>query len=200
MKKQSTLILAALAVVAIPTFAQVPAGDIKANTPYSAYAQDARGPVVRSGYGLCWRTGYWTKAVAIPACEGAAPAKAEAMPVSESKDLVLGADGVFDTNKAVLKPAAKTKLDKLTQDMKGMDVESITVTGHTDSRGSSALNQKLSERRAEAVKAYLVSKGVDGKKIMTKGMGESQPIADNKTEAGRAKNRRVTIHVKGTPK
>ncbi|RJX33280.1 MAG: OmpA family protein [Oxalobacter sp.] len=194
MKKIFKLTLIVSAIVATSAFAQQ-AGDIKAKTPYSAYVQDARGVVARSANGLCWRTGYWTPADAIPACEGGAP-----VAVAEPEDIVLGADGLFDTNKAVLKPVAQAKLDKLAEDMKRVNVESIIVTGHTDSRGADAYNQKLSERRAEAVKAYLVAKGVDGKKITTKGMGESQPVADNATEAGRLKNRRVAIKVVGEAK
>jgi OOP family OmpA-OmpF porin len=70
--------------------------------------------------------------------------------------------------------------------------------GHTDSIGSDAYNQKLSVRRAEAVKAYLVSKGIEANRIYTEGKGEKQPVADNKTKDGRAKNRRVEIEVIGT--
>ena len=70
--------------------------------------------------------------------------------------------------------------------------------GHTDSVGSDAYNQKLSVQRAEAVKAYLVSKGIEKNRIYTEGKGEKQPIADNQTKEGRAKNRRVEIEVVGT--
>lgn len=199
MKKLFKLTLLVSALAATPAFAQ-PAGDIKAKTPNSAYMQDGRGVVARSANGLCWRTGYWTSADAIPECEGRVPVKAKAAPVPEPEDIVLGADGLFDTNKAVLKPVAQAKLDKLAEDMKRVNVESIAITGYTDSRGAEDHNQKLSERRAEAVKAYLVAKGVDSKKITTKGMGESQPVADNATEAGRLKNRRVAIRVVGEAK
>ncbi len=201
MKKQSTLVLAALAVAVFPAFAQPSAGDIKANSPNSAYAQDGRGVVARSGYGLCWRTGYWTKADALPECEGDKVAKVpEPAPQPTTKKMSFSGDDFFDYNKATLKPAAKDNLDRLAKDLKNMDLRSVTVTGHTDSRGSDAYNQKLSERRAQSVKAYLISKGVDGKKIATKGMGEKQPAADNATEAGRRQNRRVTIDVVGTAK
>ena len=74
----------------------------------------------------------------------------------------------------------------------------IIAVGHTDSVGNDAYNQKLSVRRAESVKAYLVTKGIEKNRIYTEGKGEKQPVADNKTKEGRAKNRRVEIEVVGT--
>ena len=79
-----------------------------------------------------------------------------------------------------------------------MNTEVMITVGHTDSVGSDDYNQKLSLRRAEAVKAYLVSKGVDTARVYTEGKGETQPMADNATAEGRAKNRRVTVEVVGT--
>ncbi|PZO31710.1 MAG: flagellar motor protein MotB, partial [Betaproteobacteria bacterium] len=81
-----------------------------------------------------------------------------------------------------------------------VDLNSVIAIGHTDSIGSDAYNQKLSERRAQAVKDYMVSKGVAADRIQIKGMGESQPVADNKTKEGRAKNRRVEIEFNATQK
>ena len=202
MNKLIKLVLAASAVVAMSASAQQFA-DIKANSPYSAYVQDGRGVIARSAYGLCWRTGYWTPADAVNACEGIVVAKAPAQPykpVPGSKKVAYAADAFFDFDKSVLKPAGMASLDKLVKDMQGIDLEVIIATGHTDSIGTDAYNQKLSVRRAESVKAYLVKKGVDSKKIYTEGKGESQPVADNKTKEGRAKNRRVVIEVVGTPK
>jgi OOP family OmpA-OmpF porin len=76
----------------------------------------------------------------------------------------------------------------------------VIATGHTDNVGTDAYNQKLSERRAAAVKAYLASKGIPSSKITTIGKGESQPVATNKTKEGRQKNRRVDIEFKGVKK
>ena len=84
--------------------------------------------------------------------------------------------------------------------VKAINLEVIIAVGHTDSVGSDAYNQKLSLRRSQAVKAYLVSKGIDKTRIYTEGKGEKQPVADNKTKEGRAKNRRVEIEVVGSRK
>lgn len=97
----------------------------------------------------------------------------------------------FDTNSAHIKPESDTELDNFVQFMKDVPTARGTLEGHTDSVGSDAYNLKLSQRRADAVKEYVVGKGVDGSRIAAKGYGESKPIADNKTEAGRAENRRV---------
>ena len=108
------------------------------------------------------------------------------------------ADAFFDFDKSVLKPEGKAKLDDLVGKVKGINLEVIIAVGHTDSVGSDAYNQKLSVRRSEAVKAYLVSKGIEKNRVYTEGKGEKQPVADNKTSEGRAKNRRVEIEVVGT--
>ena len=105
---------------------------------------------------------------------------------------------LFRSNKSALKPEAKAKLDDLVAKTKGVNLEVIIAVGHTDSVGSDAYNQKLSVRRAEAVKEYLVSKGLEKNRVYTEGKGEKQPVADNKTKEGRAKNRRVEIEVVGT--
>ncbi|HRM65908.1 MAG TPA: OmpA family protein [Comamonas denitrificans] len=160
---------------------------------------------------LCWRDANWTPATAAPGCDGAlqvaaapaaaAPAAAAAAaPVAAASKVTFAADAFFDFDKAVLKPAGKAKLDEVANKIGGINLEVIIAVGHTDSVGSDAYNQKLSVRRAEAVKAYLVNKGVDKARVYTEGKGESQPVADNKTKEGRAKNRRVEIEVVGTAK
>ncbi len=100
----------------------------------------------------------------------------------------------FDFDSAELKPAMMAELDKIAEQIKATNgEEKILVIGHTDSTGPEAYNQRLSERRAQAVADYLASKGITNLSI--KGMGESQPVADNSTREGRAKNRRVEIVV-----
>lgn len=118
------------------------------------------------------------------------------MPVSEK--VTFAAEALFDFDQSIVKPDGKRALDTLMQSMQGMNTEVMVTVGHTDSIGSEEYNQKLSVRRAEAVKAYLISTGVDSARIYTEGKGETQPVADNKTAEGRAKNRRVTIEVVGS--
>jgi len=98
----------------------------------------------------------------------------------------------------VLKPEGKAKLDDLVGKLQGISLEVIIAVGHTDSAGTDVYNQKLSVARSEAVKAYLVGKGIEKNRVYTEGKGEKQPVADNKTAEGRAKNRRVEIEVVGT--
>ena len=230
MTKLATLMLAATAAMAGSAYAQSSppyapvTTDLKAKTPYSAYVQDSRGVIVRNSNGLCWRTGYWTPADAVPGCDAplcvepeklenckcvapALPPVVEAptpaptplpAPVPSSEKVSYSADAFFDFDKAVLKPAGKSALDELTSKLGSMNLEVIIAVGHTDSVGTDAYNQRLSVRRAEAVKAYLVSKGIERNRVYTEGKGEKQPVADNRTKEGRAKNRRVEIEVVGT--
>ena len=166
---------------------------------------------------LCWRDSFWTPATAAAGCDGAlvapaaaapavvvvvpvapvVPAPAQPAPPAASK-VTYAADAFFDFDKYVLKPEGKAKLDDLVGKVKGVNLEVIIAVGHTDSVGSYAYNQRLSVRRAEAVKAYLVSKGIERNRIYTEGKGEKQPVADNRTAEGRAKNRRVEVEVVGT--
>ncbi|MEY4733755.1 MAG: Outer rane porin precursor [Pseudomonadota bacterium] len=164
---------------------------------------------------LCWRDANWTPATAAAGCDGAIVAsKAAAAPTAAPKaaapapkpapapaaatKVTYAADAFFDFDKAVLKKEGKAKLDDLVGKVKGINLEVIIAVGHTDSVGTDAYNQKLSVKRADAVKAYLVSKGIEKNRVYTEGKGEKQPVADNKTSAGRAKNRRVEIEVVGT--
>jgi len=129
---------------------------------------------------------------AAPAAPAPAPAPAAATKVTYA------ADTFFDFNKSVLKADGKAKLDDLAGKVKAINLEVIIAVGHTDSVGADAYNQKLSVKRADAVKAYLITKGIEKNRVYTEGKGEKQPVADNKTDAGRSKNRRVEIEVVGT--
>ena len=137
-----------------------------------------------------------------PAAVAPAPAPAPAAPAAgaAATKVTYAADAFFASNSAVLKAAGKAKLDDLVDKVKGINLEVIVAVGHTDSKGTDASNQKLSVRRAEAVKAYLVSKGIEKNRVYTEGKGSKQPVADNKTAEGRAKNNRVEIEVVGTQK
>jgi OOP family OmpA-OmpF porin len=119
-------------------------------------------------------------------------------PAPVKEKVTFAADAFFDTGKAVLKPDAQAKLADLVDKTKGVDLEVIIAVGHTDTVGSAAANQKLSIARAEGVKKFLTGKGIETNRVYTEGKGSSQPVADNKTNEGRAKNRRVEVEVVGT--
>lgn len=114
-------------------------------------------------------------------------------PVSEV--ITLNGNVLFAYNQSELMPEARSELDSLMAKLQNTDVVSVKVIGHTDSQGSDAYNQKLSERRASSVAAYLLSQGLAPNKLTSEGRGESQPVADNDTEEGRAQNRRVELHI-----
>ncbi|WP_339493704.1 OmpA family protein [Pseudomonas sp. RA_105y_Pfl2_P56] len=119
----------------------------------------------------------------------------EPAPQTEVITLSDAGDVLFDFDKSDLTPAAKSQLDTLMDKLRNADVVSIKVIGHTDSKGSDAYNQALSERRASSVAAYLLSQGLAPNKLTSEGRGESEPVADNATDEGRAKNRRVELHI-----
>ena len=162
---------------------------------------------------LCWRDANWTPATAAAGCDGAlvppppaaavtpaapAPAAPPAPPAVAASKVTFAADAFFDFDKAVLKPEGKQALDELAANIQGVNVEVIIAEGHTDSIGTDQYNEKLAIRRAESVKKYLVDKGVDPSRVYVEGKGEKQPVADNASAEGRAKNRRVEIEVVGT--
>ena len=218
---------AALATVSLSSFAQ-------SGTPFGYLQDVNGRVVRALGYDTCVRTGYWTPALAIAECDPdlapkapapaakpapaapaaapaapaapapapAAPAKPAAAPVIEK--VTLQADALFDFDKAVVKPDARTKLDDLVTRMKGVNLEVIIAVGHTDRIGGDAYNQKLSVRRAEAVKAYLVSKGIAANRIYTEGKGKRQPVKNCTGGMSKAlvaclePNRRVEVEVVGT--
>lgn len=199
--------------------AETPGIDMKGNV---GYLVDQRGDVAKSGFGSCWRTGFWTPAMAIAECDPelvkkpeapvAAPAAAAPAPVATPKPTAekvsLAADTLFDFDKAVLRPEGTAKLDELAAKAKEIKLEVIIAVGHTDRIGTDAYNQKLSERRAAAVKEYLVNKGIEPNRVYTEGKGKKQPVTGDKcgTSVKKTKklieclqpDRRVEIEVIGT--
>ena len=197
-------------------------------TPNSVYVIDGRGEVATSGFGLCVRTGFWTPAAAatdpngckcdkdlIPkeVCEPkvaaapAAPKGPSTKPAGEK--ITVAADALFDFNKATLRPEGMKKLDEVVAKSQSLVLEVVIAVGHADRIGSAAYNQKLSEKRAAAVKDYVVKKGIPANRVYTEGKGSKQPV----TKAGQCKgpksakviaclqpDRRVDIEIIGTAK
>lgn len=185
----------------------------------NAYWVGSNGYVVKDGSNRCVRTINWTKENQIDACEGVvkpepkpepAPVvvakpkpEIKPMPKPEPKPVIkpmavnapMNFTGFFDTNKADLSNKAEVQLNDYADYMKAVDDVTLKITGHTDRTGSTAYNQKLSEERANAVKTYLEGKGVASDRMTAIGKGETSPIADNNTKAGRAENRRVEIEI-----
>ncbi len=196
----------------------------------SVYAIDSRGEVVMDPFGLCWRTGFWTPAaaaqdkngckcdkdlIAKEICEPkAAPVKAEPKKEAPKKaafgeKVTIAADALFDFNKATLRPEGKAKLDDVVGKSKQLNLEVVIAVGHADRIGGAAYNQKLSEKRAAAVKDYLVAKGIPANRVYTEGKGSKQPVTkpDQCKGAKSAKvisclqpDRRVDIEIIGTKK
>lgn len=185
------------------------------------YLIDSRSNVVKNNYNECWRTGYWTPAMAIAECDPDLIKKEEpkatpAAPVAAGPEkaafakITLQAETLFDFDKSVVRADGKSKLnDEVVAVMKKHpEVEVVLVTGHADRIGKEGYNMKLSERRAAAVKAYLVSQGIEASRIETAAKGESEPVvacSDIKgKESGKNKklvaclqpNRRVMVEVR----
>src|SRR3972149_1507752 len=170
--------------------------NVAAQSTDGYWRQGVGGPVWKNPYNQCWRAGYWTPAMAIAECDPdlvpnpapkptpppppppvkpAVKPKPKPKPVPEK--VTLAAAVLFDFDKSILKTEGKNKLDDLATKVKAINLEVVIAIGHTDSIGSDAYNQKLSVRRAESVKAYMVSKGVEPNRIYTEGKGEKQPLA-----------------------
>jgi len=147
---------------------------------------------------LCWRNNFWTPATGIPGCDGVPVAQQTPVVAPTATKVVLNADTFFDFDKSTLKPEGRQVLDQVAAQVSSINLETLIATGHTDSIGTEQYNQGLSERRANSVKEYLVSKGVDPNRIYVEGKGETQPVASNATREGRAQNRRVEIEIVGT--
>lgn len=184
--KLSLALAASAAMVGATAYAQLPPDQ---------YVQDPFGNAVVDPFGECVRS---IGGQNLPAC--GAPlvtVAAEPPPTPVRETITLGTDTFFDFDKATLKPAGKEALNDLAAQVRGRATEatSIDVVGHTDSIGTEAYNQTLSERRAQAVVDYMIQEGINPSLISARGMGETDPIASNATAEGRAQNRRVDVVV-----
>ena len=216
-----TLIFAGVAAALLPGLS------IAQDTRNQGYLVDSYGNniVTSSTTGLCWRDSDWTPARSVEPCDPVAK-KAEAPapkvaavtppppqpPAPAPKKMLpqkldFSADALFDFDKSALKPEGKAMLDDLARELNGAKYEVIVATGHADRIGSKAYNQKLSERRANVVKDYLVSKGIPANRINASGRGETQPSTkpgdckgpiNKKLIACLQPDRRVDVEVTGT--
>jgi OOP family OmpA-OmpF porin len=201
------------------------------NPADTGYVTDQRGTVAKSGYGLCWHTGTGPAPVSTIECdpnfvpaptakvveptpkvvEPAPPPVVAAVVIPAPKPVAervtLEADALFDFDKAVLRPAGRAALDDFVGKIHDIDPEMIMAVGYTDRFGSEAYNQRLSEQRVEAVKAYLVGKGIEPNRMHTEGKGEMQPVTKIGECDGRQSvkmiaclqpDRRVEVEVVGT--
>ncbi len=217
----------------VATMALGISGTASAQSRQGYWTQPSGGDAVwKNAVGQCWRAGYWTPAMAIAECDpdlipkpapkpvaapvpapapkpAAAPAPKPAAAPAKPRVLRVTSTELFDLNKAVLSQTAKAKLDAEIVAKLGQfaTIQFINVNGHTDRLGSQQYNQKLSEKRAMAVKTYLVSKGVDGSKIETYGFGKTTPVKSCPDQKDRKAliaclepNRRVEVEVQGIPK
>ena len=211
--KTKLLPLAAIIAMATATGVQAHSsveekGDIMAEGT-SAYIVDSWGRIVRDNENRCVRSIDWSKETAIAKCEGWEEPKPEVKPAPKPAPApVVKAPepapapiappkfvGHFDFDLADLISSEVPELDKFAAYMNEVTDSKVSIVGHTDSRGSEAYNQALSEKRAQDVADYLAEKGIATDRMTVSGMGETAPIADNATKAGRAENRRVEVEI-----
>lgn len=158
--------------------------------------RNSSGNVWLSSAGLCWQNNFWTPATADASCVGVDQKKSA--PVAQK--VVFNADTFFDFDRADLKPEGRKLLDQVASAVNSVALETVIAVGYTDAIGSVQYNLGLSDRRANAVKSYLVTKGIDANRIYTEGKGKADPIASNATAEGRSKNRRVEVEIVGSRK
>jgi OOP family OmpA-OmpF porin len=210
-------------------FACGASGVASAQSSAGYWTQPATGAAWKNAAGQCWRAGYWTPAMATAECDPdlvpkpapkpvvappppppvAPPPKPVAKPPVKPKPVMLRSMVTFASNSAKLDELGKFRLDQDIVAKLGAvgTISYVNVNGHTDRLGSPQYNQKLSERRAEAVKAYLVSKGMDASKIEVYGYGKTLPVKSCPDTRDRRvllvclePNRRVEVELQGTPK
>jgi len=221
MKNLSQVMAATLASIAL-----IPASSMAQDSLNQGYVVDSRNAIVVNSTGLCWHDSDWTPARAVEGCDPTikAPApvavvapKAAVVAIAEApaplpvkpvpQKVSFSADALFAFDKSVINPKGKEMLNDFVQQLNGVSYETILITGHADRLGSSGYNQKLSERRANAVKEYLVAKNIPANQMQASGQGKTQPVtkAGECTGAKSAKliaclqpDRRVDIEMKGS--
>lgn len=157
---------------------------------------NTRGAAIGAGVGAVG--GYaWSKYMENKKAEMQRATAGSGVQVTQTPDnqlkMEVPGDFSFDVGRADIKPNMRPILDQFAQGLGNQPNTEVRVVGHTDSTGSDALNDRLSIERAESVRNYLVNRGVNAQRIVVSGRGSREPIADNATEAGRARNRRVEI-------
>ncbi len=213
MKKRSAI--STFSAAAIVAAALAPASPAFSGS--CAYTIDSSGTNVRDSQGNCVKTSTWSKDQWTEACgkpkpkpkpapapepaaqPAPAPEPPPPAPTPTVERVTIQGTALFALNSAKLSEEGKAAVDEVIEKLRSFDkVSSIIITGHTDSTGSAAYNQKLSERRANTVRDYMISRGVNPALLSAVGAGENEPIADNSTREGRAENRRVEIDIVGS--
>lgn len=164
----------------------------------AAIGRDAKGAVIGAGVGALG--GYvWSQHMAQKKAAMERATMGSGVGVVQTPDnqlrLDIPSDVSFATGRADIQPRLRPILDQFANGLSSQQNTEVRIIGHTDSTGSTDLNNRLSLDRAESTRQYLVSRGVDGRRITIAGRGESEPVASNNTEAGRAQNRRVEIYL-----
>lgn len=207
MKIRSLLLASVAAAVALAGCADMHVSETQRNTAIgagvgalagAAIGGNAKGAVIGAGVGAAG--GYiWSKHMEQKRLAMERATMGSGVAVSQTADnqlkLNIPADVSFDTGRADIKPNMRPILDQFASGLSGQPNTEVRIIGHADATGSDALNDQLSVQRAQATKNYLAMRGVDPSRIMVAGRGEREPVADNSTEAGRAKNRRVEIYL-----
>lgn len=186
----------------------LPAAAHEGGQANAGYLGDRTGHLVTDRWGRCVKTRAWTRALALRECDPryfvkkpeppkpAPPPPPPPKPQPMFKTVTLTGGALFGHDKSSLQPEGRRALDALADQLRSMArIGTIHVVGYTDSQGTEQYNQKLSERRANTVRDYLISKGIPADRIDASGRGESDPVASNATREGRAKNRRVEITI-----
>ena len=185
------------------------------------YVTDSSNQVWTSPYGQCWKTSDWTPEKAAAPCDAVRRVEAPVPPVAVAppaptplvvapapviEQISLSSDVLFEFDKATLKPEGQEKLTEIADRLKGANVALVSAIGHADRIGTEEYNQQLSERRAEAVREYLVGqRGVEASKVRFEGRGKSEPVTGDQCKGVRGEkliqclqpDRRVDIEVRG---